>query len=238
MPLNQVPIFQKLEKSLLGEAVFVISQRIDYRQNRYTINVQRLSRSEEVALSKSDVVCLNLLPSGSRWWQGLGWHSYVGIPFHLGNKRWVAIGAETIVQYNQKHAHPLFLAFVFPLGSQRLFERLQDLATSINPTGKRNVRKANTGILFSNSRNPNEHAKLEAWMIRNAAITYRRGNSPILFRTLILAEDEIRKPGYPAPNFWRRKSGFLMATVPSILQTFSLQTKVKLFVCRTWFLSR
>ncbi|RMG24761.1 MAG: hypothetical protein D6732_23265 [Methanobacteriota archaeon] len=236
MRLNQVPIFEKLEQSLRSKAVFVISQRIDYRQNRYTLNVQRLSRSEKVVLSKSDVVRLNLLPSGSRWWQGLGWHSYVGIPFYLDNRQWVAIGAETIVQYHQKYTHPLFLAFVFPLGSQRLFDGLQDLATSINPTEKQNVIKANTGIVFSNSQNPNDHAKLEAWIIRNAAITYKKGNSPILFRTLILTEDEIRKPEYPAPNFWRRKSGFLMATIPSIQQTFSLQTKIKLLICRTWFL--
>lgn len=237
MQLGHLPAFERLT-NLLGErASFVISQGIDYRKDSFTLSVRRLAYSPgDTILSKADVIRLRLLPSGSRWRQGLGWHSYFGIPFRLDGRQWVAIGAEAIVRYRQKYAHPVFLAFVFSIHSsqdQQLLERLQSLAADIYP-GVRRAGRTRTGVVFSSSRTIAEHAWLEAWIIQAAAITYRIDKQPLLFRTLILAEDEIRKPGYPGPNFWGSRSGYLMATVPSIRRTFSLRTRIKLFICRTY----
>lgn len=237
MQSRNVPVFEKLV-NIFGEgATFVVEQ--NYLRKQFTLSVQKFLASENTDLSKADVVRLGLLPSGSRWRQGIGWHSYFGVPFRLDNKQWVAIGAVTIIKHQKRSAYPLFLALIYRLHTEKnksLALKLNDLAYEINPSAK-NVNRVRSGIIYSGKHNQAEHTFLEARIIKNAALSYENSKNPLLFRTVILSEDQIMKPGYPAPNFWGSKSGYLMATVPAIHKTFSLLTKIKLFICKSYFFS-
>ncbi len=241
MQNSKLPVFDRLERHLLGGASFVVSQDIDYQRNSFTLTVQSLPNSENITISKADIVRLGLLPSGSRWRQGLGWHSYFGVPFELKDRQWVAIGAEAIVKHIRGDTHPVFRAYIFqmsPPQNQGLINGLQKLATEIGPNVKP-IQQVRTGIVASDSLTPDEHTRVEAWVIQSAIKAYgtRVLQPALLFRTLILAEDQLRKQGYPAPNLWGNRSGYLMATSPVIQKTFSLRMRIALFLCRAYFVS-
>jgi len=101
-----------LDRHLDKNASFLASQGIEYSKNIFTLSVQQLKPST-VAITKGDIARLGLLPSGSKWRQGLGWHSIFGVPFKLNNKHYFAIGAEVIVKHVRGDTHPIFRAYIF-----------------------------------------------------------------------------------------------------------------------------
>jgi hypothetical protein len=232
---NPPTIFDILQKHLLEGASFSATQGIDYGKNAFTLNVQQIQPSN-ITITKGDVVRLGLLPSGSKWRQGLGWYSIFGIPFKLQDKYWLAIGAEMIVKHERNDTtHPIFQAYIFEFTQAQLssiINGLHNVALEIYPNSK-SIRQSKTGIVFSNCQSPQKYKVVESFIIQSAIAVYRERQS-LLFRTVILSDEQLKKVEYPAPNFWGDKSGYIMGTTSHIQSAFSWQARLKLFMSRAY----
>lgn len=227
-------IFDILEKHLSKGALFLATQGIDYQKNVFTLNVQQLQPSN-ISITKGDIARVGLPPSGSKWRQGLGWYSIFGVPFQLQNKYWLAIGAEMIVKHVRGDTHPIFQAYIFEFTQEQLnlaITGLQNIAQEIYPNSK-SIRQSKTGIVFSSFQSPPKYRIVESFIIQSAIAMYRERQT-LLFRTVILSDEQLKKVDYPAPNFWGDKSGYLMGTTTHIQNAFTWQARLKLFLCRTY----
>ena len=258
MPPKPVsPAIERVERQCSQGALFSIDLDLNRSLNRLSLTTRALTERPTVALTNIDVTKLGLLP-GSRWSQAHGWHSYFGIPFRFAERLWMAVGAEAIVSGTNGEAHPAYRAYVFPLTPKpcdQLVTCLQGLAKSIDPAVK-SVGRPTTGVVIAGSRSPEDHVRVEAWIVLSA-LSALRSQAPahanvltsllkrlaglgskgladgfVLFRTLILSEHDLMKPGHPGPNFLGATSGYLMATVPSIRRHFSWRTRIKIGLCR------
>lgn len=235
MLTNPPSIFDILQKHLLEGASFSATQGIDYEKNVFTLNVQQIQPSN-ITITKSDIVRLGLLPSGSKWRQGLGWYSIFGIPFKLQNKNWLAIGAEMIIKHERNDTtHPVFQAYIFEFTqaqSSSIINGLQNVALEIYPNSKK-IRRSKTGIVYSNFQSPQKYKVVESFIIQSAIAVYREKQT-LLFRTVILSDEQLKKVEYPTPTFLGDKSGYLMGTTSHIQSAFSWQARLKLFMCRAY----
>ena len=88
------------------------------------------------------------------------------------------------------------------------------------------------GVVTGTALVPEDHAEIEAWILRRAAAAYKAGEQ-LLFRTLLLSGDEIRSP--PIRSRIGLSSGderstsvfknVLFATVPGIRNSLHLRAK-------------
>lgn len=234
---NLPPIFDVLQKHLLEGATFLATQGIDYQKNAFTLNVQRIHASN-ITITNGDIVRLGLLPSGSKWEQGLGWYSIFGVPFKLKDKNWLAIGAEAIVKHVRGDTHPVFQAYIFEFSSSAhlnsIINALQSISDELYPNSK-GIPQVKTGIIFSNIKSPQEYKIIEAHIIQSAITAYKEKKS-VLFRTIILSDEQLKKINYPTPTFWGEKSGYIMGTSSYIQSAFSREAQINMFNCKAYTL--
>jgi len=110
---------------------------------------------------------------------------------------------------------------------------LHEIAQEIYPSSK-SITQVKTGIVFANFRSQEKYKVVESFVIKSAIALYRE-KKPVLFRTVILSEEQLKKTNYPATTFWGDKSGYIMGSTSYIQSSFSWQTRLKLFVCRTYY---
>ncbi len=234
---NSPTIFEVLHKHLFKGAIFFTSQGIDYKNNVFTLDVQQIQPSN-IVITKGDIARLGLLPSGSKWRQGLGWYSIFGIPFNLKDKKWLAIGAEMIVKHVRGDEYPVFQAYIFEFSLAQLnvlIRGLQNIAYEIYPQSQV-ARQVKTGIVFSNIQSPQKYKVVEANIIQSAITSYK-ANKPVLFRTIILSDDQLKNFDYPTPTFWGNKSGYIMGTSSYIQSAFSWEMQINMFNCKAYTLN-
>jgi hypothetical protein len=233
------PIIQKLDEHLSGDACFVVSVFRD-ETDSYAITIDNRSEFANDAISIADLI--PILPTGSSWAQALGWHSYIGIPFQTKSERWIAIGAEEIHKHASRGAFPIYKAYIFPfdMAPTVVSKRLERLATSISSSTMPFLYYGIIKEVVAKGRgiNPDDHAKLEACIIRKASEYYRKSRA-LLFRSLILSEQTVLNIKHQSRSTRQSSQSrlnheyFLMATVPSIERTFSARTQrlLKLAEC-------
>lgn len=178
-------------------------------------------------LGKNDV--LPLLPLGSRWEPALGWRSFFARPFAWSGQTWWALGIQGVVRHETRGAYPVSKVALFP-PQQFPHLGLEELASRLF-SGRFPPGPVTYGVLRASSETPAAHARVEAWML-GRAVAAHHARRPLIFRTLVLSEDEV--PRLPMLNGLVRALGMdellemvgaspqiLVATVPSIRKTFS-----------------
>lgn len=262
-----IPAIDRLSKHCFESASYLIGQNISRGTRTFTISIEKLDDSE-VDISKADFLKLRLLPTGSRWEQSLGWHSYFGVPFRHRGVDWISIGVETVVRHEKGDTYPIFQAFVYQLSDVAFLRCLRNFVHEISKR-KYELQKIPKGVIISNSRTPSEHTNIEAFIIQSAIVFYERKYSncgarkknwlkkmlsrfqsqenqiqkttypiienSLIFRTLILSDSQLKSLSttYPSPNYFGKKSGYLLSTVPDIQKTFSRSTNIKLRMCKS-----
>lgn len=239
----------KLDACLSNGAWFIVKQNREQGRG-FVISIEQLRGPSHLSLSEMHI--LDFLPAGSKWVQARHWRSYFCIPFRARDLVWVAVGSQLIIEHGARQAYPVFRAYLFPFnlrgGADKcLIENLTKLADNIDDGRKEfKPNEKARGIVMSDSRTIAEHSSIEAWIIRCAMVSYRLNNL-ILFRTLVMCEDEIRKVDYPDFSFLLLKglrylkmqnrarpylrfihshlfpnnTDFLMTAIPHICDTFS-----------------
>ena len=182
----------------------------------YVINVRASEAGQDSLFSKEQV--LPLLPVGSHWDAAQGWRSFFGLPFSAHGESWVVLGVEGVVVHKTRGSYPVLHGLFFP--SRMVPEsELLEMANKIAPSTESNTEPKKTyGVIAASSQSQEEHKHVEAWVIRRAVASYRAGVR-LLFRTLVLSEDQI-----PSQTGEIDYSDFLIATVPAIRERFSWTT--------------
>jgi hypothetical protein len=182
----------------------------------YGVDVRPSNSGRSTLITKEQV--LPLLPAGSRWDAARGWRSFFGLPFSTPAESWMVLGSEGVVAHRTRGSYPIFRGLLFPsqeVPEKELFEMTNEIARStegeIQP-------KRTYGVIAASSQSQEEHKYVEAWIIRRAVASYRAGVR-LLFRTLVLSENEI-----PSRTIAIDYSDFLIATLPALHDCFSWRT--------------
>jgi hypothetical protein len=215
----------------------VALQRISFDRDEtdsYRLSLEPLGEQAHPLPSKADI--LPLLPAGSRWVDAVGWRSFVALPFVAAQAPdALLIGAEGVVPHLTRGAFPIARAFLIPRKAAAAV--LQELAARIHGgPGLEETSALTYGVIASTARTPSEHHPYEAWMLRQAAACYRSA-SAFLLRTLLLSEDQVPGASTTGVSWLRHLAGdrpalgrsqYLVATVPSLRERFSLSARIKL----------
>lgn len=198
MPESSASQLDKLFGECLQEGSdFEVVVGRDQRDD-YFIDIKKMKSDLLYDLSREDIFLT--VPMGTHWQPGLGWHSYFGIPFQFKGTWWIAIGFQEIVKHPTRGSYPKSRAFLFSFDTSlegnknsNLVQNLQRW-TKVLEDGKPNMTRLQRdyGSIPVNSATPAEHIWAEIEIIKLAAKQYSVGK-PVLFRTLLLSEDQ--RPG-------------------------------------------
>lgn len=184
-----------------------------------------------------------------------GWRSFIGIPFWQGNRNWLFLGVAGVVPHATRGAFPLLHGYRHFFEAPPL-EGLTALSAALTATSDEyHQHRSSYGVHSADSRSPEEHVEVEAWIVLRASQAYAR-TEQLMFRTLLLSQEDLNN----VPPFARRygASGaaensavvtgekpvkiapklFLAATAPSIKASFSTAAWARLQVSRVVFETR
>ena len=81
-------------------------------QDSFAVDIRSLQVSGDLPWTTEEIS--PLLPAGSKWSPALGWRSFSGVPFFFRQKRYLAIGVESIVPHPSRGAFATYKGFIFP----------------------------------------------------------------------------------------------------------------------------
>ncbi len=198
------------------------------------LKILNTSHAQGELVEKNDI--LPLLPAGSHWVRAEGWRSFFGTPFSFKGRLWLAIGMQGVRKHPTRGAYPIAKIYLFDFNSFHS-EKMTQLASILSAGCSERGRSAPTyGIIASDAERPEEHISTECWILNKASASYRQGER-LLFKTLLLSEDDLPPMKGPIDRiksvFDHRDSllnyeQILFGTVQKIRDHFSAQARLRL----------
>ena len=247
-------VLERVRKYLSGNATYRIAVTLEKDVNEFALEILPLTKTPLFKITESDVVA-KIMPVGSSWKAGLGWHSYFGIPLELQGCQVLALGVAEIVPNPFGGASPLVESYLFPFPSKDPLAGLSRLIQELGTTSKDSI-KYRRGIIQANSETVKEHVPIEVDILFNAIQSYSKAledakkfqsvgwfqkafrqvfdiKPALYFQTLLLSEDELAREDLPGPNWLGVRSGYLLATIPDFLKNYSFSNKVTISLSTT-----
>lgn len=195
--------FDEFINDARSEAQYVVT--LDRDNEKYELQTSTFPKLE---LSKfpSNQQVFKMIPSGSSWKLFEGWHSYFAIPFEEIDsykvKDWIFFGCEEISQTvdSKRGPSPILRAYCFRRTKTALdlivhvLENINRSLLSQSDKKEFEINDEDTsllerGFIRSLATTPEQHIPVERYIIKKAIESYRK-NLPILFRTLLVSENQ------------------------------------------------